>query len=74
MSRRFRTNLAILLVALAIAAAIKAWADSLLTGSDSTGAIADLAYSSALIGWMQHPGVLRGRLRGISGATDESAY
>jgi len=37
MSRRFRTNLAILLVAVAIAAAIQAWAASRLTGSDSAG-------------------------------------
>jgi hypothetical protein len=38
MSRRFRTNLAIVLAAAAIAAAIKMWAASLPTGSDSAGA------------------------------------
>jgi len=38
MSRKFRTNLAILLVAVAMTAAIKAWTASLLTGSDSAGA------------------------------------
>jgi len=37
MSRRFRTNLAIVLAAAAIAAAIKTWA-AMPTGSDSAGA------------------------------------